>query len=148
MFSFFAAPFFLILGPHFPTGLDRGGAAPSNAARPRDADRDGDIKITITVKEKQKDDERDGRKQWNPPPRFVAAAYACVRMSHRERRVLPPPLPLQLCGEEELKKKRTGLTDSYLIWMLCYGTQGMSGQMYFFFFLRDSPCRHVTATCT
>lgn len=39
-------------------------------------------------------------------------------------------LPLQLCGREELKKQnKTGLTDTYLIWMLCNGTRGMSGQM-------------------
>lgn len=133
--SFFV---FLILGPHFPTSLDRGGAAPSSAARPRDADRDGDIKITITVKKrrKKKDDERDGRKQWNPPLRFVAAAYACVRMSHRERRVLPPPLPLQLCGEEELKKKnwfdRQLLNLDALLWNAGYVRADV-----FFFFLRD-----------
>lgn len=33
------------------------------------------------------------------------AAYACVRMSHRERSG-PPSLPLQLCGREELKKNK------------------------------------------
>lgn len=61
-------------------------------------------------------------------------------MSHRERRVLPPPLPRQLCGEEELKKEKKNWFDRQLLnldalfWNAGYvRADGVVGFFLFFF---------------